>query len=108
MRRVDKAGEAFGKPMIAPRLPAGAVHPLLHDRPVAVVGDDKAVQVEVEAVLHRSTVDLGDEPARRGECGAVKADPGADALELKWGAPRVSPATAAHMNAEVQKLCHSC
>ena len=43
MRRVDKAGEAFGEPMVAPRLPAVAVHPLLDDGPMAVVGDDEAV-----------------------------------------------------------------
>ena len=101
MRRVDKAGEAFGEPMVAPRLPAVAVHPLLHDRPVPVIGHDKAVQVEVEPVLHRSTVDFCDEPARRGECGAVKADLGTDVLELMRGPTRMRPAAAAHMNAKI-------
>ena len=43
MRRVDKAREAFGEPMVAPRLPAVAVHSLLDDGPVAVVGHDEAV-----------------------------------------------------------------
>ena len=49
--------------MIAACLPALAVHALLHHRPVAVVGDDKAMQVEIEAVLHGGAVDLGDETA---------------------------------------------
>jgi hypothetical protein len=43
MRRVDKAGEAFGEPMVAPRLPAVSIHFLLDDGPVAVVGHDEAV-----------------------------------------------------------------
>jgi len=61
--------------MVAPRLSAVAVHSLLHDGPVAVVGHDEAVQVEVEPILHRRAVDLGDEPARRRQCRAIKADP---------------------------------
>jgi hypothetical protein len=100
MRRVNKATKAFRDPMVAARLPAVAVHRLLHDGPVTVIGHDKAVQVEVEPVLHRGTVDLGDQPARRGECGAIKADPRADIAELMRGPPRVSPAAAAHMNAK--------
>ena len=82
MRRVHKAREAFGEPMVAPRLPAVPVHPLLDDSPVAVVGHDEAVQVEVEPVLHRWPVDLRNEPARRGECGAVEANPRADVAEF--------------------------
>src|SRR5262245_44422660 len=75
MGRVNKATKAFGEPMVAARLSAVAVHPLLHNGPMTVIGHDKAVQVQVEPVLHRGTVDLGDEPARRGECSAVEADP---------------------------------
>jgi hypothetical protein len=100
MRRIDKTGEAFGEPMVAPRLLALSVHPLLHDGPVAVVRHDKAVQVELEPVLHRRAIDLCNEPARRGEGGAIEADPGADVPELMRGPPRMSPAAAAHMNAE--------
>ena len=48
----------------------------------AVVGDDEAVQIEIEAVLHRGAVDLGDEAARLGERGAVEADALADGDEL--------------------------
>lgn len=49
--------------MIAPCQAAVAVHALLHNRPTAVIGYKEAVQIEVEAVLHRRAVDLGDEPA---------------------------------------------
>jgi hypothetical protein len=75
--------------MVAPRLSAVAVHSLLHDGPVAVVGHDKAVQVEVEPILPRRTVDLGDEPARRRQWRAIKADPRANVLEPMLGPPRI-------------------
>ena len=89
--------------MVAPGLPAVAIHPLLHDSPAAVIGHDETVQVEVKPVLHGCAVDLCDEPARRGERRAIEADPGADVLELMRGPPRVSPAPAAHMNAELAR-----
>ena len=60
--------------MIAPCLPALAVHALLHHRPVAVVGDDETVQVEIEAVLHGGAIDLGHETAGLRELAAVEAD----------------------------------
>ena len=72
VRLVDEALQAFRQPVIAARLPAIAVHALLHHDPVAVVGDDEAVQVEIEAVLHRGAVDLGDQPARSGQRRAVE------------------------------------
>ena len=72
--------------MVAARLPAVAVHPLLDDHPLAVVGDDEAVQVEVEAVLHRGAVDLGDQAARLGQRGAVDADALADRKQFRRGA----------------------
>ena len=87
--------------MIAARLPRVAVHALLHDHPAAVVGDDEAVQVELEAVLHRGAVDLGDEPARRGQRRAVEADPLADRDELVRRLPRMPAAPAADMEAEL-------
>ena len=54
---------ALGQPVIAAGLPRVAVHALLHHHPLAVVGDDEAVQVEIETVLHRRAVDLGDQAA---------------------------------------------
>ena len=73
VRRVDEACQALRQPVIAARLPALAVHALLHHHPVAVVGDDEAVQIEIEAVLHRGAVDLGDQPAGPGQRRAVEA-----------------------------------
>ena len=78
VRRVDEARQPLREPVIAARLPAVAVHALLHDDPAPVVGDDEAVQIEVEAVLHGGAVDLGDQPARPRERRAVEADALAD------------------------------
>ena len=101
VRRVDEAGQALRQPVIAPRLPALAVHALLHHDPVAVVGDDEAVQVELEPVLHRGAVDLGDEPARRRQRGAVEADALADRHQLVRRLARMPAAPAADMEAEL-------
>jgi hypothetical protein len=51
--------------VIAARLPPVAVHALLDDDPVSIVGDDEAVHVKIEPVLDGGAVDLGDKPAGR-------------------------------------------
>ena len=96
-----KLCKTFRQPVIAPRLTLLAVHALLHDRPVAVVGDDEAVQVEIEAVLHRGAVDLGDEPAGARERRAVEADALAERRQLVRRRARVLAAAAADVDAEL-------
>ena len=92
--------------MIAAGQPAGVAHALLDHGPLAVVGDDEAVQVEVEAVLHGGTVDLGDQPARLRQGGAVETDAFADCRQLVRRPPRMAAATAADMDAElVRQRC---
>ena len=86
--------------MIAARLLALAVHALLHHDPAPLVGDDEAVEVEIEAVLHRGAVDLGDQPARLGERRPVETDSFADFDEFLRRLPRISPAAAADVNPE--------
>ena len=86
--------------MIAARLSRVAVHALLHHDPVPVVGDDEAVQIEIEAVLHRGAVDLGDQPARLGERRAVEPDAFADRDEFVRRLARMLAAAAADMEAE--------
>ena len=78
MGLLDKTLQPLAKPVVAARLPLFAVHALLHHDPAPVVGDDEPVQVEIEAVLHRGAVDLGDQPARGRELRPVEADPLAD------------------------------
>jgi hypothetical protein len=63
--------------------------------------DDEAVQIEVEAVLHRRAVDLGDQPARGRERRPVDADALADVDELLRRLARMLAASAAHENAEL-------
>jgi hypothetical protein len=101
VRFVDEALQAFGKPMVAPGLTAIAVHALLDHDPVSVIGDDEAVEIEVEPVLDRRAVDLGDQPARLGERRAVQADPIADRNKLMGRLTRMIAASAADMDAEL-------
>jgi len=75
MRLVDETLHAFRKPVISTRLPEVAVHSLLNDSPMTVVGDDEAMQIKLEPVLHSGTVDLGYQPAGFGERGPIKAYP---------------------------------
>src|SRR6188768_2482578 len=67
MRLLDEAREIFRMPVVAARLTLLAVHALLHHRPLAVVGDDETVQVEIEPVLDGGAVDLGDKSAGAGQ-----------------------------------------
>ena len=89
--------------MITPRLARLAVHPLLHHDPMAVVGDDEAVQIEIVAVLHRRAVDFGDEPAGARERRAVEADPLADRRQFVRRLARMLAAAAADMQAELAR-----
>ena len=98
---VDEVTQAFGQPVIAARLAEVAVHALLDDHPLGVVGDDEAMQIEVEAVLHGGAVDLGDEPAGGGQAAAVEADALADQSELVRGLARLGAAAAADMQPEL-------
>ena len=58
------------------------------------------MQIEVEAVLHRGAVDLGDQPAGPRQRGAVEAHAFADAAEFVRRLPRMPAAAAADMDAE--------
>ena len=60
-------------PVIAARQPAAFVHPLLHDRPFAICGDDERVQVDLEAVGDRIVVDACGEAAGADQRVAVEA-----------------------------------
>ena len=96
-----KLVQALRQPVIAPRLAVVAVHALLHDHPFAVVGDDEAVQIEIEAVLHRGAVDLGDQPAGLRQRRAVEADALADRHQFLRRLARMLAAAAADMEAEL-------
>ena len=65
-----------------------------------IVGDDEAVQIEVETILDGGAVDLRHQPADVGERGAVDSDPLADRCEFKRRLSRLLAAAAADMNSE--------
>lgn len=60
--------------MITPGLALVAVHALLHDGPLAVGGDEEAVEIEIEAVLNCGAINLGDQSAGARQPCAVEAD----------------------------------
>ena len=101
VRLLDEAGQAFGMPVVAAGLALVAVHALLHHRPLAIIGDEEAVQVEIEAILHRGAVDLGHQAAGAGEGRGVDADAIAEGAQLVWRLARVLAASAADMDAEL-------
>ena len=100
VRLVDKTLQPFRQPVIAPGFAAIAVHALLNNDPMPVVCDDEAVQIEVEPILERCTVDLCDKPACRGERGAVQTDPLADRDKLMRRLTRVVATPTADMDTE--------
>src|SRR5271156_3823943 len=89
MRIIDEARQSFRKPVIAPRLLASAVHALLHDGPLAVVSDNKTVQIQIEAILHGRAVNLRHQAACLGKSCSVDADLVTDGNELLRRAPRM-------------------
>jgi hypothetical protein len=68
--------------MVAARLFPLAVHSLLHDNPMSVVGDDESMQIKLKAVLDSGAVDLGDQAAGHRQGGSVEPDPVADCNQL--------------------------
>ena len=100
VRLLDETLQSLGQPMVAARGAARIVHALLDDGPFALVGDDEAVQIEVETILDGGAVDLRHQPADVGERGAVDPDPLADRREFVRRLARLLAAAAADMDAE--------
>jgi hypothetical protein len=73
VRLLDEALQTIREPVIAPGLPATAVHALPDNGPVSVISDDEAVEIEVKTILDRRAIDLGDEPTRFRQRRAVGA-----------------------------------
>ena len=64
---------------------------------MTVIGNDKAVQIQLEPVLDSGTVDFRDQSAGCGERGSVEPDSPPDCDQLVRGLPRILPASAADM-----------
>ena len=69
---VDEARHPLREPVISAGLLELPVHSLLNDDPMGLVGDDEAMQIKLETVLHSGAVDLGDQTADRGELGSIE------------------------------------
>jgi hypothetical protein len=104
MRLVGETSQSLGEPVIAAGLLELTVHALLYNNPVAVVGDDEAVQVQLEPVLHGGTVDLGYQAAGCGERGPIKAHPVPDIDQFVRRLPRIPAASAAYMDPRAPAL----
>src|SRR5208282_2923348 len=100
VRLFDEAPEGFRKPMIAARLLALAVHPLLNHDPLAVIGNDEAVQIKIEAVLHGGAVYLGDKPARLCQRRPIETHSLSDRDQLLGSLPGMLAAAAAYVDPE--------
>src|SRR5262245_8228581 len=88
-------------PVIASRLALVAVHALLHYRPGAIIGDEEAMQIELEPVLDSRTIDLGHKPAGTGKAGRIEANALAKRAQFLRRASGMPAASAANMDAEL-------
>ena len=59
--------------MVSPRRARSGIHALLHDRPIAFVGYDKIMLIQLEAVLDGVVIDLCTEFACAYERGTVES-----------------------------------
>ena len=101
MRRGREIADRRRVPVITPRQPAGFVHPLLHDRPVAVARQDERVQIDLKAVGDRIVVDARGEPAGADQRVAIEADALGDRTQLAGCVARLLAASAADVDAEL-------
>jgi len=69
-------------PVVAARLFLVAVHALLHDRKLSIVGHEEPVQIKVEAVLDGGTIDLRNEATCARQLGAIEADAFAEQTQI--------------------------
>src|SRR5436853_4666030 len=101
VRLLNETGERSRMPVVAPGLALGAIHALLHNSPVAVIGHEEAVQIELKPVLDGRAIHLGHKPAGACEPGRIKASTVSDPRKLFRGAPRMFAASAAYMDPEL-------
>jgi len=86
--------------MIAARRLGYLVHALLDNHPMAVVGHDEAVQIEVKTILKGGAVDLRHQSADVGERRSIESDALTDRDQFDRRLARMLAAAPADMNAE--------
>jgi hypothetical protein len=88
-------------PVIAPRQPAGLVHPLLHDRPVTVARQDERMEIDLKAVRDGVVVHARGEPAGADQRVAIEVDALGDRAQFVRCLARLLAASAADVHAEL-------
>jgi hypothetical protein len=101
VRLVDEALQAFGVPVVASGLAFVAIHALLNDSPLAVIGDEEAMEIEFEAVLDGGAVDLGHQPTGTRERRSVEARALGEGHQFLRRPARMLPSAAAYGDAEL-------
>jgi hypothetical protein len=86
--------------MVTARLLLVAVHALLHHCPLAVVGHEESVEIQIEAVLDGGAVDLRDETAGACQPRAIETDAFAEKTQFVRSLSGVPATPAAHVNAQ--------
>src|SRR5262245_14761199 len=95
---IHEVTSAFREPVIAACLSTITIHALLHDHPLRVIGDDEAVQVQIETILHSCAVHLRHQSACLGQFAAIEADAFANRDQLMRRLARMLPSPSAYVN----------
>lgn len=96
----DKIPDACGVPVVAAGGAILRVHPLLHNGPLAVSGDDEGMQVKLKTVGHGIVVHAGGKAAGSRKRVSIESRFQAEAAKLIGSAYRVPSAPAAHHQPE--------
>src|SRR5690349_14020923 len=75
MRLADEIVHGFAEPVISPRPASRLVHPLLHDTPLALLGEKETVMIKLIPVLHRRRINLRAHLRRENQAIAVADRP---------------------------------
>ena len=88
-------------PVVSACLALIPVHALLDDGPFAVIGDEKAVEIKIESVLHGRAIDLGNQSAGARQWSCVESLALAKPGEFVRRSARVFTAPAADMDSKL-------
>jgi hypothetical protein len=101
VRLARKVSNGCGMPVIAARQSRLLVHPLLDDRPLAVPGQEEAVQINLESVGDGVVIHLGGEPAGSHERVTIETRSLGDRSQFVRCVARVASAATANVDAQL-------
>jgi hypothetical protein len=103
VRCIHETLKSFRQPVMAPRLATIAIHALLDYDPIAVVGDDEAVKIEIEAVLDGGAVHFCHKATRSREISPVDAHALADGSQFRGRRTTMPAAAAADVDSKLAR-----